>query len=159
MPKQTNIYDLVERAAARRSIPRLELWQEATKALVTRELPAKNLSVFVDWLIGFLGSVERFNDPNGGGRARILKNIIVRARDFDKWLYKKSRGRRGPVGGTTGLQVSDRKIFPSIENLIASGKAFSAYGAALKLHKDIAGTGSPENKAKRVSARYRKEHL
>ena len=65
--------------------------------------------------------------------------------------------QRGPVRGTTGFRAQDRKIFPAIAELIKSGKARSAHSAALTLADEIPGRGSPQNKAKRVSALYRKQ--
>ena len=99
LPYRTNIYDLVERAAVRRAVPRLELWQQAAKALVERQLPALNLSqrinprnsamTFGDWLIGFRQSVARFNDPNHC--AHILRCIPVRASDFEKLDWRNNQ--------------------------------------------------------------------
>jgi hypothetical protein len=115
VPKQTNIYDLVERALARGiDIPRLELWQKVSRALLSGELPAANLAdrihptaaatTFFDWLGGspaslggFRASVDRFNDPNVG--ARILKRIMVRDSDFGKWFRRTASARRGPRRG------------------------------------------------------------
>jgi hypothetical protein len=37
MPNEGNIYDLVERAAARQGVPRLELWQEVVAALIEKD--------------------------------------------------------------------------------------------------------------------------
>jgi hypothetical protein len=42
MGKTDNIYDLVERAAARHKIARMQLWQETAKAITERELPILN---------------------------------------------------------------------------------------------------------------------
>lgn len=70
---------------------------------------------------------------------------------------KLKNSRRGPKQGTTGLQTSDRNLFPRITEQIQSGKARSPYGAALNLMAEIAGNGTPKNKAKRVSALYRRE--
>jgi hypothetical protein len=120
---------------------------------------------FFDWLGGspaslggFRAAVDRFNDPNIG--VRILKRIIVRASDFERWLRGAAPGRRGPRLSTTGFEAADRKSFRLISKLRRAGKAQSAYGAALMLARDgkLACEGSPESKAKRVSARYRKEH-
>jgi hypothetical protein len=44
MSKQNNVYDLVERSAARHGLPRLELWQKVVRDLLSGELPALNLS-------------------------------------------------------------------------------------------------------------------
>jgi len=168
VPKQSNIYDLVERSAARNAIPRLELWQAAAKALVGKNLAIANLSNFRDpngslerfenWLSYFRASVDRLKDPNSN--AGLLKDIIVRVSSFEKWLRKeKKRGRRGPVRGTTGSQDSDRKVFPLIKKLIDDKGARSARDAALQLFdkKRIKGN-SRDSAAKRVSARYLKEY-
>jgi hypothetical protein len=69
---------------------------------------------------------------------------------------KLKKPKRGPTPGTTGYQDLDRKLFPQIKELKKRGKARSAYGAALMLANEIAGGGSAENKARRVSALYRK---
>ena len=162
MSKEDNIYDLVERAAARRKVPRLELWQKTAKAVANRELPALNLSekispamTFGGWFSGFRDAVDRFNDPNDF--ARILKHIIVRTTDFEQWLRKANKSRRGPEYETTGYHASDRKALRRMSRLIKEGKARSAYGAALKLADELAGDGTPQSKAKRVATLYRKE--
>jgi hypothetical protein len=158
VPKESNIYDLVEREAARSGVPRMELWQSVAKGLVEKTLPASNLPALPGWLIGFRASVDRYNDPNSGV-ARILKQIVVRTSDFKKWRqHELSPRRRGPRQHTTGYETSDRKLFPRIKELISSGKARSPHSAALMLSDDIAGGGTSESKAKRLSARYRKEH-
>jgi hypothetical protein len=164
MPKEINIFDAVERGAARHGIPRLQLWQDAAKALIEKSLPiAKVLEPTTpadieSWLFGFRASVDRYNDPHGGGRARILKHIIVREADFERWLRGANKLRRGPRSGATGYRDADRKMFPRISRLIKKGEARSPYGAALMLADQLAGTRKPENRAKRVSARYRKEY-
>ena len=43
MSNQNNIYDLVERSAARDGLPRLELRQKVVRDLLSGELPALNL--------------------------------------------------------------------------------------------------------------------
>jgi hypothetical protein len=164
---EQNIYDLVEEAAARRGIPRLKLWQEVTQALVERTLKTQNgLSVsphpavpgisFLSWLEGFRSAVNNHNDPNSV--ARILKAILVRRLDFERWL-KNAHDRRGPRPGTTGYQEADRKLFDCISRLLREGTAKSTYNAALLLAEQgkIQGGGTPDNKAKRVSGRYLKE--
>jgi hypothetical protein len=175
VPKKSNIYHLVERAAARPRIatPRMELWQLAAEALVKKELATSNSSMvinptvypkmtFGDWLIGFRAAVNRGNDPSGF--SHILKLIIVGSVDFEKWLRKAIEGRggseRGPETGTTGYQASDRKLFHSISRLIGTGQVRGAYGAAQRLIEagKVAGTGHPDNRAKRLSTLYLKEH-
>jgi hypothetical protein len=166
--RQDNIYDLVERAAVRRTIPRLELWQSVIRALLKRELPSLNLSspmdpkvpipTFGDWLVGVRNAVDRHNDPNSC--ARILKHIMVRVSDFDQWLRQRKMGaRRGPEKDTTGLVDADRKLFRHIRTMIRTGSAQSPYGAALLLvhERKVGGRGSPESRAKRLSARFRRE--
>lgn len=168
MPKEGNIYDLVEHAAARRAVPRLELWQNVARALVNRELPALNLSVLLApktapamtigaWLLGFRSAVDRHNDPSRC--AHILKQIIVRVADFEKWLRKAADGPRGPQHGTTGYAALDRKLFPQLKAMVKKGDARAAYGAAKKLAFDgkIAGKGTHENRAKRLATRYLRE--
>jgi hypothetical protein len=170
MPKQDNLYNLVEWAAARRGIPRLELWREVALALVDGKLPVVNCSerpflhsakTFAAWLVEFRVAItQTSSDPNLF--RHILRRIILRVSEFKNWLRNASGGRRGPLPHTTGYQASDRKAFSSITRLIKSGKARSAYGAALLLVEEgkieIAGGGDANTKAKRLSARYRKEH-
>jgi hypothetical protein len=165
--QRTSFYDLVERSAARLRTPRLEFWQSVARALLNKQLPALNVlelinpkiypaMTYADWLIGFRASADRHNDP--AICRDILNQIIVRPSDFEKWLRNgKKRSQRGPERGTTGFRTLDRKLFSKISKLLKTGKARSAYGAALLLHEEIAGRASPENKARRVSARYRKE--
>ena len=163
----TNIYDLVERSAARHGLRRLELWQKVVRDLLSGELPALNLSdpinsrvapmTLGDWLIGFRAAVNRQSDPNRV--ARFLKRIMVLETDFQKWFRNINRGKRGPVVGTTGYIASDRELFPAMNDLLNSGKARSPHDAALMLAKDdkVAGPGTLENRAKRLSTRYWRE--
>jgi hypothetical protein len=161
MRKQENIYDLVERASARHAIPRLQLWREAAKALTENELRVLNQSerlspagapTIAKWLSDFRAAVDRYNDPNRG-MARILKHIIVRAVDFDRWLRRANRLPRGPKPGTTGFHDAARRLFPKIRKLIRTGQARSPYGAALLLVDEglVAGNAARETKAKRIS--------
>jgi hypothetical protein len=167
MSNYDNIYDLVERAAVRRRVPRLELWQKAAKALLEGKLPVINRfeklypaapKSYHVWLPEFAAAINRTSDPNDF--RHILKQIIVRASDFPKWLSNAPSGPRGPQHGTTGYHTLDRKHFSRIDKLIRTGKARSAHDAALQLAaKDkIPGRGTLESKARRVSALYRKEH-
>jgi hypothetical protein len=165
MPNTNNIYDLVERAAARRRVPRLELWQEAAKALVEGRLhvinrfekpfPGAPVKSYDVWLREFAAAINWTSDPNDF--RRILKRIIVLTSDFAKWLNNAPSGSRGPQPGTTGYQATDRKLFPKITRLIKAGRARSAYGAALLIADEIAGSRDERSKAKRVSAAYRKQ--
>ena len=165
MGKSDNIYDLVERAAARHRIPRLQLWQETAKAMTEGELPILNPSERVtpvggptleEWLLSFRASVDRYNDL--GPRARILKQIIVDTTDFERW-FRKTHKRRGPKHGTTGYRDLDRKAFPEIGRLLKEGKARSPHAAALQLANQgrLAGIATHENIARRVAVLYRKE--
>jgi hypothetical protein len=161
--RRSNIYDLVERAAARHGIPRLQLWQETAKALCQGRLPILNdlseqLNFIALWLPGFSAAVDRHNDPNRG-MVRILKNVFVNEAVFESW-FRKAMKRRGPPSGTTGFRDADRKLFPQILRLIKHGKARSAYGAALILEREgkLVGSATPENKAKRVAKFFLREH-
>jgi len=160
VPKESDIYDLVEREAARSGIPRIELWQSVAKGLVEKTLPVSSLPLLpAGWLVGFRASIDRYDDPNPGV-VRILKLIFVRASDFKKWLRGGKRSaKRGPVRGVTGLQASDRKLFPEIAKRIKTRKARSARDAALQLFDERKVSGnSRESAAKRVSGRYLKEY-
>jgi hypothetical protein len=55
--------------------------------------------------------------------------------------------------------AADRKVFRQISRLIEEGTARSVRDAALALARErkLAGGGTDESKAKRVSALYRKE--
>lgn len=170
-PKEGNIYDLVERAAARRQVPRLEVWEEVLRAVIEKKLRPLNLSLSerpnpvanpaITWGVWFSGILQavaaRRFDPDSV--AHIFRKIIVRCSDFESLLRMGNIGGRGPKPGATGLQKVDRKLFPDITRLVKSGQAQSAYGAALKLAmaKRLAGSGTDDSKARRVSALYRKE--
>ncbi len=169
MPKAKvgNIYDLVERAAARRGIPQLELWEKVLKALIEDKLRPLNLSLsekpnpvaapavkYGGWFSDLLRAVvaRRF-DPNSV--AHIFRKIIVRCSDFESLLRKGNVGGRGPKPGETGLQKADRKLFPEIKRRIKSGRARSARDAASQLYDEgkIKGN-SRDSAAKRVLTRY-----
>jgi hypothetical protein len=172
MSKYDNIYDLVERTAAtpRCEFPRLELWEDAARALIKGRLRATNLSDrpaphsstmnLRGWLRQFQEALARGgSDPSSF--KPILRSIIVRTADFDKWLQGARSKRRGPLPKTTGYQAAARSLFPRIFELISTGQARSAHGAALQLVR----SGKVEKKnadeksiAKRISALYRKEH-
>jgi hypothetical protein len=173
VPRQantSNIYDLVEREAARRGIPRLELWQAAVRAILASELlvldlskrmnPKESASTWGDWFVGFCKSVDRFNDPNGC--ARILRQVCTPTAHFEVWLRKWQRKvgseRRGPKRGTTGYQDVDRKLIPQMKRLLKTG-ARSPHEAATKLVAagKVVGAGSPGSKAKRLVKLYYKE--
>src|SRR5215470_6781411 len=157
--KSSNIYDLVERAAARHGIPRLHLWQGVAKALTDRQLMTLDSvserlvggPTLAEWLVGFRFSVDRYNDPNNGGRARILKQILVYEVDFERWLRRANRLPRGPRRGTTGFQDADRRLLPKMRKLIETGQARSPYSAGLLLVDRglIPGNATRETKAKR----------
>jgi hypothetical protein len=166
LPKQSDIYELVERAAERSD--RLMLWQKTARALIERELPAVNLSDcpaprsapkmdLGGWLSQFSAALNRGgSDPSSF--KHILKLIIVRVADFEKWLRDNGpRGPRGPQPFTTRLEAADRRLFADITRLIRKGQARSAYGAALQIAKQIAGSGTEDSKARRLSKLYRRE--
>jgi hypothetical protein len=71
---------------------------------------------------------------------------------------KRSR-RRGPARNSVGYSKLDAEHFPAMERLIASGESRSPYAAALNLVRagKVRGSGSPENIAKRLAARFLKE--
>jgi hypothetical protein len=169
MPKSNNIYDLVERAAARRRVPRLELWEEAAQALAEKTLPVINgfekifpersPKTYYDWFPEFRAAVRRGSDPNDF--RHILKRVIVSISHFSKWLKNAPGGPRGPQPGTTGYSASDRTLFPEIDELTRTGQARSPFDAALQLARQgkvkVRGPGTPESRAKRVATRYRRE--
>jgi hypothetical protein len=160
MRKGSNFFDLVERAAARRAIPRLELWERTATALLEGELLISNSAEWPEkrlrgWLRQFREAVNRGNDPS---RSKgILNSIPVPPPNFEKWLLNAPRGPRGPQPGTTGYQAVDRKLFPKIDRLIRTGRARSPYGAALLIADQIVGSSDEKSKAKRVSKLYRKD--
>jgi hypothetical protein len=168
-PKEGNIYDLVERAAARRHVPRLELWELVLRALIEEELLPSNVELsdlpnrrasqieYRDWFDDILNAViDRGFDP--ASVWYLFKKIIVRRWDFESLPRKGNIGGRGPKPNETGFQKADRKLFPEITRLQKSGQARSPYGAALKLGDKLAGVGTLGSRAKRVSKLFRKEH-
>jgi hypothetical protein len=167
MSKYDNIYDLVERAAARRQVPRLELWEEAARALEEEKLavinrfqqpfPERLPKTYHDWFPEFRAAVLRGSDPNDF--RHILKYVLVTVSDFSKWLNNASSGPRGPQLGTTGYSDFDRKLFADIDERTRTGQARSTFDAALQLATEgkIKGSGTPESRAKRIATRYRKE--
>jgi hypothetical protein len=162
-----NIYNLVEQAALNH--PRSELWRAAALALAEgnfavvngSELPFPKISpkTYSQWLIEFKNAIfDRGSEPEQF--RHILTRVIVHVSDFNRWLRTAPSGRRGPRRGTTGLQESDRKLFPRIDELMSSGKAQSAYGAVLWLVQsgEVDKRNADEKSvAKRISALYRKE--
>jgi hypothetical protein len=122
MRKENNIFDLVERAAARYGIPRLQLWQEATKVLTEKDLPIVKVLEPADpagiqnWLIGVRALVDNYHDIRGGV-ARTLKLIIVREADFERWFRRANKLRRRPQSGSTGYRDAARKTGPKSRKL------------------------------------------
>jgi hypothetical protein len=165
MSNNGNLYDLVEHAAVRPgcNMPRLELWQKILKAVEQKQLQVglgpefQRPPGWPNWITNVRAAVERGFDP--GCLPHILRKIPVSIPDFDNWLHSVNRIPRGPELGTTGLREADRKVFAEIVERIRSGGARSPYGAALAMAREgtIAGNGTPESKAKRVSALYRRE--
>jgi hypothetical protein len=73
----------------------------------------------------------------------------------------KQKRRPGPQRGTVDrYSKADRALFPELEELIRSGEAASISAAATMLagQRKIAGSGLPENNAKRLAERFREEH-
>jgi hypothetical protein len=167
MSNSDNIYDLVERAAARRRVPRFELWERAARALEEEKLavinrfeqpfPERLPKTYHEWFPEFRAAVLRTSDPNDF--RHILKRVLVPVSDFSKWLNDEPGGPRGPEPGTTGYANLDRELFPEIDKRTRTGQARSTSDAALQLaiENRIKGPGSPESKAKRVARRYGKE--
>jgi hypothetical protein len=106
--KEGNIYDLVERGAARRNVPQLELWEKVLKALIEEDLRPLNLSIsekpnpvaapavtYSGYFNDILRAVvDRRFDPSSA--AYIFRKIIVRCADFESLLRKGNIGGRGP---------------------------------------------------------------
>ena len=90
-----------------------------------------------------------------GETPKTQKGVSNRRRKIRGAAQAKLKTQRGPAPGTTGFLSQDRKVFPKIAKKIKKGEARSPYSAAMQLKDEIAGSASPENKAKRVSARYR----
>jgi hypothetical protein len=164
MLQTENLYDVVERAAVRRQIPRLELWKLVASAITKTDLPVSYPSerfrlegpAWPEWMMQFQNAVDRDNDPNRFGAPTILRLIKINIKQFDRWLTRTTNPVRGPAGSKSGWASADRKMFPEIKKLMSLGKASSAYNAALKLaYEDkLAGGGSEQSKAKRVAGRY-----
>jgi len=87
---------------------------------------------------------------------RRQKRLSNRRGETSGRAQAKLKTQRGPAPGTTGFASQDRKLFPKMQKKIDNGEARSPHSAAMQLIGEIAGGGSPESKAKRVSARYRK---
>jgi hypothetical protein len=69
------------------------------------------------------------------------------------------RNRKGPAPGTIDrFGDTDRALFPEIEHIMSEGHK-SVHAAALELASDgkIQGGGTPESRAKRLAALFRKE--
>jgi len=164
MLQTENLYDVVERAALRRQIPRLELWKLVASAITKTDLPVSYPSerfrpwapTWPEWMIQFQNAVDRDDDPNRFGAPKILRLIKVNIKQFDRWLTRTTNPVRGPTRNKSSYASADRKVFPQIKKLISLGKARSAYGAALELaYEDkLAGGGTKESKARRVARRY-----
>lgn len=162
MSPDASLYDLVERTALERSIPRLALWQAVADAIVAGELRVQyppltpgHAGPWLSWMMGFRAAVARYNDPNG--MARILSQIGVSRPGFRRWVSAVSKPKHGPRSGNSGFQIADEKALAKIAALLEKGTVRSPYGAAMHLaiRGELAGGGSVESKAKRVSARYR----
>jgi hypothetical protein len=160
---EQNIYDLVERTAARRGWPRLELWRSVLSAVQSGELKVtydpkiKPPWGWPAWVAGARAAVDRRNDPNGFARG--LESIFITTARFNKWLRSATLKPRGPQRGTTGYREADRRALPKMRRLIDSGKVRSGRSAALALI-DAGVVHVPKNVeresvAKRLSARYR----
>jgi hypothetical protein len=91
LPSTIDFYDLVERAAAHRGVPRLELWRHVFQALVSNELPATNIDekmnvrvapkTFRQWLIDTIG---RNVDPSR--LQHIIRRLLVPESGFRRWF-------------------------------------------------------------------------
>ena len=93
--------------------------------------------------------------------AYVEENLLpteISARREQASRRKRSR-RRGPARNSVGYSKLDAEHFPAMERLIASGESRSAYAAALNLVRagKVRGSGSHENIAKRLAARFLKE--
>ena len=155
MPGRADIWNLVERAAVERGLPRLDLWQKVASAIEQGDLKIQyepafpSTPVYPPWITGFRRSVDRHNDP--GGCAHLLKLITVSIPLFHKWLPAAYKLPRGPIRKSTGYEEADRKRFSEISKLRKSGER-SDTSAALKLVNEgkVVGSGTPLSKAKRL---------
>jgi hypothetical protein len=99
MVEHTDIYELVERAAARQGIPRLELWQKTLLAIETGDLEVfyadEHPQGWAVWIKGARGAVDGYYDPNR--LVRQLKCIRVRPVAFEKWLRGVAKGSGRPT--------------------------------------------------------------
>jgi hypothetical protein len=164
MLQAENLYDVVEYAALRRQIPRLELWKLVASAVTKTDLPVSYPSerfrpeapTWPEWMTQFQNAVDRDDDPNRFGAPKILRLIKVNIKQFDRWLTRNTKPVRGPTRNKSTYAPADRKMFPEIKKRMNLGKARSANGAALQLARDgkLAGVGSEQSKARRVARRY-----
>jgi len=78
----------------------------------------------------------------------------------DAWRVVQWKSRRkGPVPGTVDRYgASDRKLYPELEQLVE--KCGSATAAARQLADEgkVEGTGTTENRARRLAGRYLRDH-
>ena len=90
--------------------------------------------------------------------AEISPKIAKRkqAKPQERASRRKGSRRRGPARNSVGYSKLDAEHFPAMERLIASGESRSAYAAALNLVRagKVRGSGSHENIAKRLAARF-----
>jgi hypothetical protein len=76
------------------------------------------------WLPGFRAAVDRGDDP-ADFAPHILKQIMVRISDFERWLSKANKLRSGPRSRTTGYRDAARKTGPKsgkLQSVIAAIK-------------------------------------
>jgi hypothetical protein len=116
-------------------------------------LPTDWIFAEVTWSEGSLYRpvvVGRRPHPRGSIDWLRAYGIELHAGDFEKAF---------PAETFKSIEELDRALYPEITALLVTGK--KPYGAALSLAVEgkVAGTGSEETKAKRLSARYTKEVL
>jgi hypothetical protein len=71
------------------------------------------------------------------------------------------RRRKGPAPGTVNrYEVSDRKLYPELEQRAAPEKCGSITAAAIQMAQErkVAGTGTPNSMARRLARRYFRDH-
>jgi len=94
---------------------------------------------------------------------RTYTDVLVKRDDVLRLWHATDAEKPEPTQARSAgasFATADRTLFPTIAGMLKNGSARGAYGAALQLALGgkLAGAGTPESKAKRVSTLFRREH-
>ena len=165
MPKAESLWDCVERAAARKQLPRLEVWEATLRAVTAGKLTYSPPPEYPERMPGGHGRRWRdwLKDVSPGSDPTPLKAYLamltVQLRVFNSWINREFRPPRGPEPGASGYRVADEKVCHEIHEMIKAHKARSPRDAFFQIVRDrgkksILGGGTPESKSKRISKCY-----